>query len=62
MKTTKKLTLADFLPEVPEDYRDFVAKTSEAMAKCGYKQKIEKKASGLAASLSWQIDTQRHNM
>ena len=50
MKTSQKLTLADFLTVVPGEYRDFVTKTSEAMLKCGYKQKIEKKASGLAAT------------
>ena len=51
MGTSKKLTLADFLIMVPEEYRDFVTKTGDAMIKGGsHKQKIEKKTSGLVAS------------
>ena len=50
MEKSKKLTLADFLAAVPEQYKDFVTKTSEALIKSGYKQKIEKKASGLTVT------------
>ena len=50
MKTSQKLALADFLQTIPEEYRDFVTKTSEGMAKIDAKQKIEQKASGLTAT------------
>jgi len=47
MKTSQKLSLADFLSAVPEEHKNFVTKISEAMLKSGYKQKVENKASGL---------------
>jgi len=50
MEKSKKLTLADFLSEVPDEYKDFVAKMSGNLIKSGYKQKIERMASGLAAT------------
>jgi hypothetical protein len=46
------IPLSEFLSAVPGEYRDFVSKIDEAMAGNGYKQKIEKKASGLTATYS----------
>ena len=44
------ILLDEFLAAVPIEYRVFVSKTNETMVKNGYKQKIERKASGLTAT------------
>jgi len=48
----QKISLSEFLSEVPAEYSDFVSKIDEAMTKDGYRAKIEKKASGLTATYS----------
>jgi len=45
---TKKLSIGDFLSEVPQEYSDFVLQSHELLTKSGYKPKCQLKRHGLS--------------
>jgi len=47
--STKKLSITDILPEVPQEYSDFVLQAHELLTKSGYKSKFQLKRHGLSA-------------
>jgi len=49
MSSQKKLSIADFLPEVPQEYINFVSQAHELLTKNGYKSKVQLKRHGLSA-------------
>jgi len=46
---TKKLSISDFLSEVPPEYCDFALQAHEFLTKYGYKSKVQLKRHGLSA-------------
>jgi len=48
MSSKKKLSIADFLPEVPQEYINFVSQAHALLTKNGYKSKVQLRRHGLS--------------